>query len=151
MRAIVGSNIKEVKATRGIFEINVLMKSGILRKGRAKRGRTYEVKHPDERYKDLQSLFKKKSNSPDQVLLFPEIEEALFDEINLIDIMHYLIGLANSSEDLAPWINKFRPVIPQMRVAFEYLRDKNPTFQNPINNVLRFIEVWYARLWNIRE
>ncbi len=69
------------------------------------------------------------------------MEEALFDEINLVDILHYLMGLADASEDLAPWINKFRPVIPQMRAAYEYLRDKNPTFQNPISNVLRFIEV----------
>ena len=41
------------KATRGILEPADLIKAGIMRKGRAKRRRTYEVKHPVKRHKDL--------------------------------------------------------------------------------------------------
>ncbi len=129
------------KATRGILELSELMKAGVIRKGRAKRGRTYEVKHPDERYKDLQELFRKKRKSLDQGLLFADMEEAMFDNVALVNILHYLMCLANSGDDLMPWLNEFSPVRPQLRVAFEYLRERNPTFQEPINTILNLIEV----------
>ena len=118
-----------------------LIKAGVMRKGRAKRGRTYEVKLPVERYKDLTKLFKNKSKTLDQLLLFPELEEAIFDNVALVDVLHYLMGLAEAGENLVPWLNEFKPVIPNIQVSFEYLLDKNPTFQSPINKVLSIIEV----------
>jgi adenine-specific DNA methylase len=129
------------KTTRGIMEPEVLIKAGVIRKGRAKRGRTYEVKLPVERYRDLTKLFKSKSKSLDQLLLFPEMEEAKFDNVALIDVLHYLMGLAEAGENLVPWLNQFKPVIPNIRVSFEYLLDKNATFQGPVNKVLSIIEV----------
>ena len=129
------------KTTRGIMEPEVLIKAGVIRKGRAKRGRTYEVKLPVERYKDLTRLFKIKSKSLDQLLLFPDLEEAKFDNVALIDVLHYLMGLAETGENLVPWLNQFKPIIPNIRVSFEYLLDKNPTFQGPVNKVLSIIEV----------
>lgn len=129
------------KTVKGILEVNDLMKAGIIRKGRAKRGRTYEVKHPDERYKDLSELFKKKTKVFDQALLFPEMEEEKFDNVALVDIIHYLMGLADASENLVPWLTQFRPVMPQVRVALEYLKGRNPTFQEPINKILGLVEV----------
>ena len=58
------------KTTRGLMEPEVLIKAGVMRKGRAKRGRTYEVKTPDERYGDLQKLFSSKTKSVGQLSLF---------------------------------------------------------------------------------
>ena len=139
--------IKEIKSdevhktTRRIMEPEVLIKAGVMRKGRAKRGRTYEVKLPVERYKDLTKLFKSKSKTLDQLSLFPELEEARFDNVALVDVLHYLMGLAEAGENLVPWLNEFKSIIPNIRVSFEYLLDKNPTFQSPINKVLRIIEV----------
>jgi adenine-specific DNA methylase len=129
------------KTTLGIMEPDVLIKAGVMRKGRAKRGRTYEVKLPVERYKDLTKLFKSKSKTLDQLSLFPELEEARFDNVALVDVLHYMMGLAEAGENLVPWLNEFKPVIPNIRVSFEYLLDKNPTFQDPINKVLSIIEV----------
>jgi len=129
------------KTTRGIMEPDVLIKAGVIRKGRAKRGRTYEVKLPVERYKDLTKLFKSKFKSLDQLLLFPELEEAKFDNVALVDALHYLMGLAETGENLVPWLNQFRPIMPNIRVSFEYLLEKNPTFQEPVNKVLSVIEV----------
>jgi len=129
------------KATRGILEIDELMKAGVMRKGRAKRGRTYEVKQPDERYKDLQVLFKKDTKNFHQVKLFPEMEEERFDNVALVDIIHYLMGLANASENLMLWLNEFKQVVPQVRVALEYLKIRNPTFQIPTQKILSLIEV----------
>ncbi len=129
------------KATRGILEIDGLIKAGVMRKGRAKRGRTYEVKQPDERYKDLQALFKKDARNPRQLKLFPDMEEERFDNVALVDIIHYLMGLANASENLMLWLNEFKQAIPQMRVALEYLKKRNPTFQIPIQKIVSLIEV----------
>jgi putative DNA methylase len=129
------------KTTRGIMEPEVLIKAGVIRRGRAKRGRTYEVKLPVERYKDLTKLFKSKSRSLDQLLLFPDLEEAKFDNAALVDVLHYLMGLAEAGENLLPWLNQFKPIIPNIRVSFEYLLDKNPTFQSPVKKVLNIIEV----------
>jgi len=129
------------KTTRGIMEPEVLIKAGVIRKGRAKRGRTYEVKLPVERYKDLTRLFKSKTKSLDQLSLFPDLEEAKFDSMALVDVLHYLMGLAEAGENLVPWLNQFKPIIPNIRASFEYLLEKNPTFQGPINKVLSIIEV----------
>jgi adenine-specific DNA methylase len=129
------------KTTRGIMEPEVLIKAGVIRKGRAKRGRTYEVKLPDERYKELQKLFLSTRKTIDQKFLFPEMEEAKFDRIPLVDALHYLMGLAGASENIVPWLNEFRPIVPQIRVSLEYMREKNPTFLEPINKVLSLIEV----------
>ena len=41
------------KTTRGIIEPSDLMKAGVMIKGRAGRGRTYEVKQPLERLAEL--------------------------------------------------------------------------------------------------
>ena len=129
------------KTTRGIMEPELLIKAGVIRKGRAKRGRTYEVKLPDERYKELQKLFLSTRKTTDQKFLFPEMEEAKFDRITLVDALHYLMGLAGAMENIVPWLNEFRPIIPQIRVSLEYMREKNPTFREPINKVLSLIEV----------
>ena len=129
------------KATRGILEVYALMKVGLMRKGRAKRGRTYEVKQPADRYRDLQVLFKKETRDFSQLLLFPEMEEERFDNVALVDILHYLMGLADASENLSPWLDEFMRVMPQVRVALEYMKGRNSTFQEPVNRILSLIEV----------
>jgi hypothetical protein len=129
------------KTTRGILEVDALMKAGVMRKGRAKRGRTYEVKHPDERYDDLQDVFKKKKKAYNMDFLFPQMEEEKFDNVALVDIIHYLMGLADKSENVIPWLTEFQRVMPQVRVAVEYLKGRNPTFQAPIDKILSLIEV----------
>lgn len=129
------------KTTRGLMEPEVLIKAGVMRKGRAKRGRTYEVKTPDERYGDLQKFFSSKTKSVSQLSLFPEMEEAKFDRVTLVDVLHFLMGLADAQENLIPWLKECQSILPQIRVALEYLREKNPTFQVPVDRILSLIEV----------
>jgi putative DNA methylase len=128
------------KATRGIMEPEALIKAGVIRKGRAKRGRTYEVKLPGERFKDIQKPFANKFKSRGERWLFPEMEEAKFDTIPLVDVLHYLMGLAEKAENLIPWLKEFQAIMPQIRVSLNYLRERNPTFQEPINKILNLIE-----------
>jgi adenine-specific DNA methylase len=129
------------KVTRGLIELDALMKAGVIRKGRARRGRTYEVKLPGERFKDLQKLFENKFKSTGQILLFPELEEARFERIALVDTIHYLMGLVEARENLLLYLDEFRSILPQIRVSLSYLREKNPTFLEPINKILALIEV----------
>lgn len=131
------------KATRGgLIEPDALLKAGVIRKGRAKRGRTYEVKLPDERLKDLEKIFGKKDKyAGGQAFLFPELEQEWFDNIRLVDTAHYLMALAITGENIAPWLRIFKPVIVPVRVALEYMMQRNPTFQEPIQKVVNLIEV----------
>jgi adenine-specific DNA methylase len=129
------------KVTRGLIEPEVLMKAGVIRKGRAKRGRTYEVKLPGERFKELQKVFENRTKSSGQILLFPELEEARFERVALVDVIHYLMDLAEARENLIQHLREFQSVLPQIRVSLSYLKEKNPTFQEPINKILALIEV----------
>ncbi|MBN2145088.1 MAG: DUF1156 domain-containing protein [Candidatus Aureabacteria bacterium] len=129
------------KATRGLLEPDELIKSGIMRKGRAKRGRTYEVKNPKERTEELEKIFGKKDSEVMQLSLFPVMEEERFDKIPLVDVLHHLMNIAEKDDNLVPWLSKFKIIIPQVRNAFEYLQKKNPTFQEPLKKILQLIEV----------
>ncbi|MBW6486297.1 MAG: hypothetical protein K0B01_09135, partial [Syntrophobacterales bacterium] len=129
------------KTTRGLIEPDILIRAGVMRKGRAKRGRTYEVKTPDERYGDLKKLFSAKEKNTSQLSLFPDLEEARFDRFALVDVLHYLMGLAEAQENIVPWLKECQPILPQIRAAIAYLREKNPTFQNPADRILSLIEV----------
>ena len=129
------------KATWGLIEPAALIKAGVMRKGRAKRGRTYEVKTPNERYKELDKMFIKKEKQSEQLSLFPEMEEARFDRISLLDVLHYLMALAQEGENLSPWLKRFEAIRPQLRAALEYLQEKNPTFLNPIGKIRQLMEV----------
>ncbi len=129
------------KATRGLIEPDALIRAGVMKKGRAKRGRTYEVKLPDERFADLQKLFSLKTKNSAQMRLFPELDESRFDNVALVDVLHFLMGLAQAGENLVPWMAHFRTILPQIRVALAYLTEKNPTFQAPVTTILAFIEV----------
>jgi len=130
------------KVTRGIIEPDQLLKSGVIRKGRAKRGRTYEVKLPDERLKNLEKTFGKRARDiAGQGFLFPEMEQEWFDKVALVDIVHYLMALVLTGENIAPYLRVFQRVIVPVRVALEYMMQRNPTFQEPIQKIVNLIEV----------
>jgi putative DNA methylase len=57
-----------------------------------------------------------------------------------VDILHFLMGLVDAQENLIPWLKECQPILPQIRVAMEYLREKNPTFQVPVDRILGLIE-----------
>lgn len=69
------------------------------------------------------------------------MDEGKFDNTALVDILHFLMGLARESEDIIPWLREFEPAKAQIRIALEYLSTKNPTFQEPINKIMNLIEV----------
>lgn len=129
------------KATRGIIEVNELLEAGLMKKGRAGRGRTFEVKTPSERFSTLLEKFKDES---------PVIQSQLFDyqpsvpgsgSSLFIDRLHFLIGLAEGKENLRPWIERWGGEIPQIRAACEYLLERRKEVAPALKKILTMIDV----------
>ena len=110
------------KATRGILEPEDLLKAELMIKGRAKRGRTYEVKQPTERYLDLLEKFQRDGHTPQMGLFSAAMQPPASHQVTFIDYVHFLMGLAEAGENLLPWLERWRGMTPQIRAACEYLR-----------------------------
>ena len=112
-----------------------------MKKGRAGRGRTFEVKTPSERFSTLLEKFKDES---------PVTQNRLFDDQPsspgngsslFIDRLHFLIGLAEGKENLRPWIERWGGEIPQIRAACEYLLERRKEFAPALKKILTMIDV----------
>jgi|Deesub1362A_J573_1020465.scaffolds.fasta_scaffold00395_27 adenine-specific DNA methylase len=128
------------KATRGILEPDSLFEAGLMIKGRAKRGRTYEVKQPLERFDSLVEKFKE-----------PQVEKTLFGDMEVptkmkkkiyfIDYVHFLMALVEGGENIVPWLERFRRETPRLRAACEYLMGKNNGFAPTLKKILDMIDM----------
>ena len=128
------------KATRGILEPDSLIKAGIMIKGRAGRGRTYEVKQPVERFNSLLEKFKQT----------PTHQQNLFGEMDIpkpkgktyfIDYIHFLMALVEGGENIMPWLERFRGETPRIRAACEYLMARNRSFAPTLKKILDLMDV----------
>jgi len=129
------------KATRGIIEVDELLEADLMKRGRAGRGRTYEVKTPLERFPTLVEKFKGESAA--QSGLFADSPNATPDAARtlFIDRLHFLMGLSEGGENLRPWIERWRGEIPQIRAASEYLTHVRKDFVPALKKILAMIEV----------
>jgi putative DNA methylase len=139
--------VKEVKsdevhkATRGILEPADLIEAGLMIRGRAGRGRTYEVKQPTERLTSLMQRFHDGGPDP-QRNLFGEIEYPREKRGTLfIDRVHLLLGLAEAGENILPWLTRFRGEMPQIRATLEYIESRNKSLAPACRKVLGLVEV----------
>jgi hypothetical protein len=128
------------KATRGIIEVDSLFRAGIMIKGRGKRGRTYEVKQPVERFGDLAEKFVT-DNPPIETDLFGAQIEKTKGKVHFIDRVHYLMALAEGGENLVPWLERWRGHWPQLRAACDYMAARNRTFAPSLNKIRDLMDV----------
>lgn len=129
------------KATRGVMEPSELIDAGLMTKGRAGRGRSYEVKQPAERLTELMERFRDGVTSP-QVNLFGEVERPKERRGTLfIDRVHLLLGLVEAGENIVPWLDRFRGDTPQIRAALEYLEGRNKGLAPACRKVLDMLEI----------
>lgn len=138
-------SVREIKSddvyknTRGLIEPSKLKEAGLIIKGREKRGRSFEVKQPIERLNDLKEKFKQNGNA-EQSGLFGNVSSNGSDKkILFVDYLHMLLGLAESGENLIPWLERFRGKQPQIRAALEHLI-KNNRYTDQSKKVLALIE-----------
>jgi adenine-specific DNA methylase len=131
------------KATRGIIEVGRLLEAGLMKRGRAKRGRTYEVYSPFERYKDLAEKFRDRQSlaSATGNLFGEDVGAPRHSKAFLMDKLHFLMGLAQEKEDLGPWISRWSGDLPQLRAAAEYLAKRQEKFAPVLKRVLGRMEV----------
>jgi hypothetical protein len=127
------------KATRGILEPKDLIEAGLIIKGRAGRGRTYEIKQPSERFQDLIEKFRERPSPQSE--LFDHAEHRIPARARFVDYVHLLMALADGGEPLAPWLERFRGETPRLRVACDYLALRNKAFAPAVKKVRDLLEV----------
>lgn len=127
------------KIVRGIIEPSELREYGIIVKGRENRGRTFEVKQPLERLNELKEKFRN-GNSISQQSLFNDAEIHLTEKILFVDVLHFLLGLAESGDNILPWLEKFGGLKPQIRAALEHMMRENKNFITPAKKVLGLLD-----------
>ena len=124
------------KATRGILEPDELLDAGLIIKGRAKRGRTYEVKQPIERLPVLRKKFGASLTRPQTELFGEDLSEPIRPGVLFIDYVHFLLGLAATGESVVEWLETFRGRRPEIRAALEYMANKNKAFAEPVQRII---------------
>jgi adenine-specific DNA methylase len=126
------------KNTRGLIETSKLRELGLIIKGREKRGRTFEVKQPADRFNELKSRF-----LHDGQLMQNELFENGGNNANskflFVDYMHLLLGAAETGESLYPWLERFEGKRPLIRAACQYFISKNK-FEKGAKTILGLID-----------
>jgi len=117
------------KVTRGVFEVSDLTghKPPLLRKGRVKGGRTYEVLTPMERLDALSLTLRGAESSAEQLTLLASADNApIVIGPELVDVIHLLAGNAEQGERLDHLVERFRGQREQIRAALQYLKQRDP-------------------------
>jgi hypothetical protein len=130
------------KALRGTqVKIDDMKEAGLLVRGRAGRGRTYEVKQPAQRLPDLLGEYQPGLKLRiSQGELFTSEGEAIAYDITLVDLLHLVLGLATAGESVVPWLERFAGLRPQLGAALRFVRDVRADWKEPIDRVLALIE-----------
>jgi len=126
------------KVTRGVLEPEDLIEAGLIIKGRAGRGRTYEVKQPTERFQQLEAKFRVE-RAP-QLDLIEDGRPKAKGRVYFIDYVHFLMALAEAGENLTPWLDRFRGEYPRLRAACEYLAVRNKGFTATLKRIQDLLE-----------
>lgn len=142
------------KDTRGVFEVGDLTahKPPLLRKGRVKGGRTYEVLTPLERLDGLRESLRGAASNTEQLTLLDMADNTpiLFGP-KLVDVLHLLAANAEQGERLDHLIERFRGQREQIRAALQYLKQRDPDrWAKACDKLLPFYDDLFAQQ-NIRQ
>jgi|GEM_PF-468350 len=143
------------KDTRGVFEVSDLTghKPPLLRKGRVKGGRTYEVLTPTER---IGGLMDKWMNGLMGESAVERLEQTELDLPHastnpriqqsgvgppLVDVLHVLVAQAELGERLDQLVERFRSQREAIRAALQYLKQRDPDrWQKSCDKLLPFYD-----------
>jgi putative DNA methylase len=130
------------KALRGVqVTADDLKKAGLIVKGRTGRGRFFKVKQPDERLSALKERLEPATPSgEEQFTLFDEMNRPIVHSVNLVDLVHLMIGLSWAGESVAPWIERYSGLRPKLRAALSHVRDHRKDWKEYIDRVLNLVE-----------
>ena len=137
------------KSTRGVFEVSDLTghKPPLLRKGRIKGGRTYEVLTPLERLDGLRLALRGADSTAQQLaLLAAEDNAPIAFGPKLLDVVHLLAGNAEQGERLDHLVERFRGQREQIRAALQYLKQRDPDrWSKSADKLLPFYDDMFAQ------
>src|SRR5439155_9082788 len=137
------------KLTRGVFEVSDLTghKPPLLRKGRVKGGRTYEVLTPLERLDGLRQTLRGAGSTIEQLTLLDTTDNkpVVFGP-KLIDGLHLLAGNAEQGERLDHLVERFCGQREQIRAALQYLKQRDPDrWRKSCDKLLPFYDDLFAQ------
>jgi adenine-specific DNA methylase len=130
------------KALRGVqVSADDLKKAGLIIKGRTGRGRFFKVKQPEERLGALKERLEPAS-SPEkaQFTLFDEMNRPIEHAVDLVDVVHLLIGLAWAGESVVPWLERYAGLRPKLKAALSFVRDHRKDWKDYIDRILNLVE-----------
>ena len=136
-------NVNDLTKSLRAMRVNVedLKREGLIIKGRTGRGRYFKVKQPDERLNPLKEKLEPSLKPPkNQLVLFDEMNRPIIHSVNLVDLVHLLIGLAWTGESVAPWLERFSHMRPKVRAALHHIRDRRKDWKDPIDRILNLLE-----------
>jgi len=132
----VDSLSKDLRALQ--VSIDDIKDAGLVIRGRTGRGRTYEVKQPEERLETALEALAKVSGRQVQTKLFGE--SGLPDGLVMTDLWQALIALANAGESVLDLLERFKPQWPEIAAGLRYCRLARSDWEQPIDRVLKVME-----------
>ena len=132
----VDSLSKDLRALQ--VSIDDVKEAGLVVKGRTGRGRTYEVKQPEERLQAALAALAKISAWQAQAQLFDQ--SALPEGFMMADLWQALIALANAGESVLDLLERFKAQWPEITAGLRYCRQVRSDWEQPIKRVLAVLE-----------
>lgn len=132
----VDSLSKDLRALQ--VSIDDVKDAGLVVKGRTGRGRTYEVKQPEERLQAALDALSNISALQAQAKLFDQ--GALPEDFMMADLWQALIALANAGESVLDLLERFKAQWPEITAGLRYCRQVRGDWEQPIKRVLAVIE-----------
>ena len=132
----VDSLSKDLRALQ--VRIDDIKDAGLVIRGRTGRGRTYEVKQPQERLEAALEALAKVSARQVQTKLFGEA--GLPEGLVMADLWQALIARANAGESVLDLLERFKPQWPEISAGLRYCRQARSDWEQPIDRVLAVME-----------
>jgi hypothetical protein len=112
--------------------------AGLIVHGRTGRGRTYEVKQPEERLEASLENLTRVSAAQAQARLFGDT--GLPEGLVMADLWQALIALAGAGESVLDTLERFRGQWPEIAAGLRYCRLARSDWQQAIDRVLKVME-----------
>lgn len=127
---------KDLRALQ--VSIDDVKNAGLVIRGRTGRGRTYEVKQPEERLEAAMEALADVSARQAQPSLFGDDRQP--EGLMMADLWQALIALANSGESVLDTLERFKPQWPEIAAGLRYCKAVRSDWERPIARVLGVME-----------
>lgn len=132
------------KLSKGLRAMQItaedLKKAGLITRGRATRGRAYEVKQPRARLEQALERLQEVAPNLTQASLFEANEADDWGDLHLVDLLHALVGLAEAGESVLTVLERFEDRRAAILAGLRFVRVERPDWQPVLDRVLAVIE-----------